>query len=77
LKRGAVESNDVIPTRKNEIANETLISVDDEVSSEFFRFFMAPHEFRRRQGAKITTNRLNFDIKARYGEYWGEHLPEP
>jgi hypothetical protein len=46
LERGAVESNDMIPTRKNEIANETLISVDDEVSSKFFGLFMSPHEFR-------------------------------
>jgi hypothetical protein len=66
LERRAVKSNDVIPTRKNEIADETLVSVDDKVSSKFFGFFMAPHEFRRRQGAEITTNRLYFVIKARY-----------
>jgi hypothetical protein len=46
LEGGAVESNDVIPTRKDEIANETFISIDDEVSSKFFGFFMAPHKFR-------------------------------
>lgn len=46
LEGGAVESNDVIPTGKNEIANETFISIDDEVSSEFFGFFMTFHEFR-------------------------------
>jgi hypothetical protein len=46
LEGGAVESDDVIPTRKDEIANETFISIDDEVSSKFFGFFMAPHEFR-------------------------------
>jgi hypothetical protein len=46
LEGGAVESNDVIPTRKNEVANETFISIDNEVSSKFFGFFMAIHEFR-------------------------------
>jgi hypothetical protein len=46
LEGRAVESDDVIPTRKDEIANETFISIDDEVSSKFFGFFMAPHEFR-------------------------------
>jgi hypothetical protein len=46
LEGRAVKSNDVIPTRKDEIANETFISIDDEVSSKFFGFFMAPHEFR-------------------------------
>jgi hypothetical protein len=48
LERWAVESNDVIPPRKDEIANETFISVDNEVSSKFFGFFMVPHEFHRR-----------------------------
>jgi hypothetical protein len=77
LEGGAVEGSDVIPTRKNEIANETFISIDDEVSPKFFGFFVAPHEFRRRQGTKITTNGLYFDIKGRTGKRWKEHLPEP
>jgi hypothetical protein len=65
LERGAVESNGMIPTRKNEIANETFISIDNEVSSKFFGFFVVLHEFRRRQGTKITTSRLYFSIKIR------------
>jgi hypothetical protein len=50
LERRAVEGNDVIPPRKDEIANKTFISIDNEVSSKLFRFFMVPHEFRRREG---------------------------
>jgi hypothetical protein len=50
LERRAVEGNDVIPPREDEIANKTFISIDNEVSSKLFRFFMVPHEFRRREG---------------------------
>ena len=66
LKRGTVESNDVIPARKDKIANETFISVDDEISAKFFRFFVMSHEFRRMHGAKITTDRLYTAIRPRY-----------
>jgi len=57
----------VIPTRKDEIANETFISIDNEVSSKFFGFFMTSHEFCRRQGTKIAANRLDVTIKDRSG----------
>jgi hypothetical protein len=71
-----VESSDVIPSRNDEIANETFISVDNEVSSKFFGLFMVPHQFSRRQGTEVTTNRLLFAIKER-SRYWREHPPEP
>ena len=67
LERWAVESNDVIPPRKDEIANETFVPVDNEVSSKFLGFFMVPHEFHRRQRTEVTANRLSFAIKARSG----------
>ena len=52
-KRWSDEGDDMIPARKDEVANQSFISVDDEVSAKFFGFFVPSHEFCGRQITKI------------------------
>jgi len=67
----------MIPAGENKIANKTLISVDNEVSAEFFRFFMVSDKFCRRHGTKITTDGLRAGIKLWDIRRTGNDLPEP
>ena len=45
----------MVSAGKDEVANQPLVSVDDEVSAKFFRFFVSSHELCRRQITKITS----------------------
>lgn len=63
LEGSAVQGDGMIPAGENKIANKTLISVDNEVSAEFLRFFVVSDEFCRRHGTNITANRLRASIK--------------
>jgi len=53
-ERWSNEGDDMISAGKDEVANQPLVSVDDEVSAEFFGFFVSSHELCRRQVTKIT-----------------------
>ena len=77
LEGRAVEGNDMIPAGEDKVSNKTLISVDDEVSAEFFGFFVVSDKFCRRHGSKITTDRLCASIKLWGIRRTGNDLPEP
>ena len=44
----------MISARKDEIADETFVAVDDEVASKFFRLFVVLHELRGGHPFEIT-----------------------
>lgn len=48
----------MISTRNDEVADQPLISINDEVTAELFRFFVSLDKLKRRQVAQITTHRL-------------------
>lgn len=48
----------MVSSGEDKIANETLVSVDDEVTTEFFGFFVVLDQLGRRHAFKITPYRL-------------------
>ena len=56
----------MISSGENEITNETFISVNNKVTTEFFGFFVVLHEFCRRHVTEVTPGRLKLS------NYFGE-----
>src|SRR6266404_6270322 len=77
LEGRAIEGNSMIPARENKIANKALISIDNEVSAEFFRFLMVFDKFCGGHGTKVTSDRLRSHIKLWDRRRKGRDLPEP
>jgi hypothetical protein len=48
----------MVPSRQDEVADETLIAVDNEVAPKFFRLLVAFYQLRGRCGFEITSRRL-------------------
>jgi len=40
----ADEGDDVVAPGEDEVSDKTLVSIDDEVATKFFRFFVPVHE---------------------------------
>ena len=48
----------MISSGENEVTNETFISVNNKVTTEFFGFFVVFNEFCRRHVTEVTPGRL-------------------
>lgn len=48
------QRNDMMSSGENEIPDETFVSVDDKVTTEFFWLFVMSNEFARGHAAKVT-----------------------
>lgn len=57
-ERRANEGEDVISTRDDEVADETFVSVDDEIAAPFLRFFVMRDELSRREAVQVAFDRL-------------------
>ena len=57
-ERRSNKGNDVISAGKDEVTDETFVSVDDEISAEFFWFLVVLHKFCRRHSTQVTARRL-------------------
>src|SRR5271170_1335444 len=63
-KSRADQANDMVSAGENEISDQTFVSIDNEVASEFLRFFVFLDKLGRRQGAKVTSNGLDVGVSS-------------
>jgi len=70
----------MIPAREYKVANETFVSIDNEVSTKFFWLFVFIYQLGRGESAQITSDRLEswfvfrtFDIEDELG--WNPTYP--
>ena len=57
-ERRSNKGNDVISAGKDEVTDETFVSVDDEIASKLFWFFMMADQLSGRHTTEIATNGL-------------------
>jgi hypothetical protein len=57
-KAGSLEGEDVVASGDDEVSHESLVPVDDEVTSPLFGLLVAGDELRGREAAEMTSIRL-------------------
>lgn len=65
----ADEGDDVIAPGEDEVSDKTLVSIDDEVATEFFGFFVPVHELGSGGFFKVATNRLRWEYQGQVDTY--------
>lgn len=48
----------MVAAGKNKVSDKSLIPIDDEISTKFFRLFMSPNKLGRRETTQVASNRL-------------------